>query len=197
MMNRFFLRLSRARYSKGFGVQSPFAFHLINDVINQKASFYAYSEIESSVSNHNDRIVRLSKLYFRLANYHRPRFIFDCCSRSDIQSSAFLLACPAAKVLTLNQLSTYVGGHDNRFTDTVLIRMCADDEGRVIFHHCLNSVNKNAMILIEGINRTDESKAFWRDVSDNNQTVLCFDLYYVGVVLFDNRFYKHNYIVNF
>src|SRR5574344_2932870 len=90
-MNRFILKMQRLRYSKGFGVQSPFAFALINDVINQKYRYDAYSKIEYMTKDMDGDTERLSKLYFRLARYSHPDVIRSEEHTSELQSPDHLV----------------------------------------------------------------------------------------------------------
>lgn len=50
------------RHSLGFGIHSPFAYHLITEVLHQRYGYYAYERLGS----------RRQRLVFRLALYFRP-----------------------------------------------------------------------------------------------------------------------------
>ena len=50
------------------------------------------------------------------------------------------------------------------------------------------------MLIVEGIWR---DKDFWREIVNSEQARITFDLYYCGIVLFDRKRHKENYIVNF
>lgn len=191
-MNRFILKMQRLRYSKGFGVQSPFAFALINDVINQKYRYDAYSKIEYMTKDMDGDTERLSKLYFRLARYSHPDVISDYSIHSLIDKSVFLLACPHAKVFSLNEFPIY-----DSSLNVGLFRMKIVADYRKIYQICLDSVSEDSLLIIEGINDSNESKMFWNEVVHDENTVLTFDLYYVGLVFFNKKYYKRNYIVNF
>ena len=41
------------------------------------------------------------------------------------------------------------------------------------------------------------AKKFWQQIQNDTRTRICFDLYYCGIVLFDKKRQKQNYIVNF
>ena len=57
-----------------------------------------------------------------------------------------------------------------------------------------NKVEDNTVLIIEGINR---NKRFWQSVKEDDRTSITFDLYYCGIVLFDKKRHKMNYVINF
>lgn len=59
--------ISRIGKSKGFGIQSPWAYSFVNDVIMEKLPYYEYSIIESKNLSKKDE--KKEKLYFRLRNF--------------------------------------------------------------------------------------------------------------------------------
>ena len=56
--------------------------------------------------------------------------------------------------------------------------------------------NIRTLLVIEGIGHNAAAKALWQKLLNDNRTGITFDLYYCGIVFFDKR-YKQNYIVNF
>ena len=56
--------------------------------------------------------------------------------------------------------------------------------------------NTRTLLVIEGIGHDTAAKALWQKLLNDNRTGITFDLYYCGIVFFDKR-YKQNYIVNF
>ena len=41
----------RLRHSKGFGIHSPFAFMLVNEIINSRCRYYGYDDIEPYIDS--------------------------------------------------------------------------------------------------------------------------------------------------
>ncbi len=107
-IERFLLFVSylyRAKYYKGHGVHSPFAFDLITNVFEGKSEFYSFSKIENirtkmlgnkdrvfvedfgtggSKQREISKIARVSvkkkaqsQLLFKLVNYSKPKVIFE------------------------------------------------------------------------------------------------------------------------
>ncbi|MDR1683602.1 MAG: hypothetical protein LBS25_09525 [Candidatus Symbiothrix sp.] len=80
----------KIRYRRGFGVHSPFVYNLINQVINEKHSYYAFEEIENfrkTIENGNDTIASITRsetqspaygaLLFRLVNFFKCKNVIE------------------------------------------------------------------------------------------------------------------------
>ena len=59
--------ISRIGKSRGFGIQSPWAYNFVRDVIFEKRPYYIYSEIDKQFSGRKER--KKQKLYFRVRNF--------------------------------------------------------------------------------------------------------------------------------
>ena len=59
--------LSRIGKSRGFGIQSPWAYSFVKDVISEKLPYYAYSDIENQYLDTREQ--KKHKLYFRVRNF--------------------------------------------------------------------------------------------------------------------------------
>ena len=85
LCKRPFVRLARFRHRCGYGVHSPFAFHLITGVIYETAPYYKYApllEEEKRLAAQHSRSwreepLRVKRLLFRLVNYARPETVVD------------------------------------------------------------------------------------------------------------------------
>ena len=53
------------------------------------------------------------------------------------------------------------------------------------------------MLILEGIYNVKHSKELWKEIVDDDRTGITYDLYDCGIVFFDKKKYKQNYIVNF
>lgn len=58
--------LCRIGKSKGFGIQSPWAYGFVKDVITEQLPYYAYEEMEQQFSGGE---LKRKKLYFRVMNF--------------------------------------------------------------------------------------------------------------------------------
>jgi predicted O-methyltransferase YrrM len=97
----------KLRYRKGYGVHSPFVYSLITKVIEEKAAFYAFDEIEklrqemvSPAHPLSDLTVRETQsrnygaLLFRIVNFYKCRQILQIGSSTGIMSLYLAMASP-------------------------------------------------------------------------------------------------------
>lgn len=183
-------------YSKGFGVQSPFAYSFITEVVNQTGLYYNYSELDKLYGVDGHIRSRLARLYFRLANYSQPSVVAEYCTATSSLDKAFLLAHGG---IDLRWLDSSVADTCNMDSiDRVdLFRIVLDSCYRDTFERALQKITSNSIIILEGIHNNNDTKAFWHEVVQNKNAVITFDLYYVGIVFFNISYYKQHYVVNF
>lgn len=79
--------LRRMGKAHGFGIQSPWAYSFVKDVITETLPYYIYEEIDAKAKSHKD--AKYQKLFHRLRNYaHDDKFVM--CSLSELESDSIL-----------------------------------------------------------------------------------------------------------
>ena len=58
-------------------------------------------------------------------------------------------------------------------------------------------MNADACMIVGGIHASEEKKNWWKQLKNDERVRITFDLYDIGIILFDPKRYKQNYIVNF
>ena len=165
-----FVWLSRIRYCRGFGIQSPSDYWVVRYVINEHWPYYQYE----SLGKHDDWLTRkLGMLYFRMANWLQPQTI-----ESDGYREYLHAGCRNALF----------------GKSTELIRLCIGDDCPSRLAFIYNKVCDKTVLIIEGIWK---DKSLWQQVVADPRTCVTFDLYYCGIVMFDKKRQKQNYIINF
>ena len=172
-MNRlkaFFIWLGRIGHCRGFGIQSPADYWLVRYVINEHWPYYSYSELGQ---DDNWLTQKLGRLYFRLANWCQPAMIM-----SDAYQAYMQAGCRKAKF----------------GESTEMIRLTLEGDYRNRLMDIYNKVNDTTLLIVEHLWK---DKQFWQEIIDDERTRVTFDLYYCGIVLFDKKRTKINYIINF
>ena len=85
--------LQRIRHSRGFGVQSPWAYHFIIDVIYGHFPQTRYKELERQVFGLGQVQRKLCRLYLRIANHLQPQTIVDYGSTTTAYRNYFKAGC--------------------------------------------------------------------------------------------------------
>lgn len=189
----------RCRHSRGFGVQSPWAYSFIRYVINEHYPYYAYKSLEGLHVGQAWLSRKLSRLYFRMSNHLQPRCVVNFGRRADVFSDYVKAGCRSSSVISMDSLVNG-GAHEDRLADFPLIDFarfepCAGC--KEAYMAALARVGAGSMFVVEGIHTSRLGRELWAEVMRDGRTGITFDLFYCGIVCFDKKRYRQNYIVNF
>ena len=182
-MARLFLnplvRLRRIPYRCGYGVHSPYAFDFITGVIYEGGIYYAYKELDallpSLVQVFGLRERKIMRLLFRVANFSHPRHALV------VNASAVPYAYMKAAVPSASWTDKLTGKADFIYLD----KACDDVFG---------CVAEDTILFLDHLR---EHKEWWERLKQNPLTAITFDLYDVGIALFDRTLNRKDYIVSF
>lgn len=186
--------LRRSRHSRGFGVQSPWAYRFIRYVVNEHYPYYAYDDLSRLYEGYPKQIQKLCRLYFRIANFWQAEQALDYSAASEtdiirLYGTFMKRGC--------NKLEVVPVRHAGDFSSVRLMRLSVEGDYRQVFEKAVSLANASTMIIVEQIKRDKESRTFWKSIVDNPRCITTFDLYYCGIIFFDKKRYKENYVVNF
>ena len=190
--------LRRIRHTRGFGVQSPSAYHFIRYVVNEHWPYYQYDLLGKK-----DKALtrKLGKLYFRVANWFQPHVIVNIGVDAPKYADYFHHGCNRAKVLTIRDVRTeellQSCVSSETFKEANIWRFSLSDEIHHFLKQILDKSNDKSLFIIEGIYRNKSNKQYWKEILSDSHTGVAFDLYYCGIVFFDKNQYKRCYKVNF
>lgn len=184
--------LRRIASCRGFGIQSPSAYMFVRYVINEHYSYYCYNELRQTFPNIDFTYIKLFRLYFRLVNYIQPKVVFDISDSLDEVRDAYYLAAKR----DIELIRIYLPGNSS-LNKVDMIRIKANDDSKKIFNRVCTIANSSTLLIIENIYWDKISKEFWKHVISDNRVGVTYDLYYCGIVMFDLKKYKKNYIINF
>jgi hypothetical protein len=166
----FFVWLKRIFHCRGFGIQSPTDYWLVRYVINEHWPYYAYDTLGKT----DEWLTRkLGLLYFRIANWRQPKTIESDGYRAYLQAG-----CRKA----------FFGAS----SELLMLKLEGDYQDRLLYIY--NKVKEDTVLIVDGICK---DRSFWRSLVADERTSITFDLYYCGIVLFDKKRHKQNYIINF
>ena len=170
--------LSRIHRCRGFGIQSPTDYAFVRYVVNEHWPYYAYDEL------HEDDWLRekLGRLNLRLANWRQPSAIL-----SDDYHPWFHAGCRKS---VLSPLASCFLPHASSNVELARISIDQWDAFIDLLPHC----DQQSVVVVEDIWRDPQR---WQQIARDARTGTTFDLYYCGIVFFDTKRYKHNYIINF
>ena len=168
-----FVWLCRIGHCRGFGIQSPTDYGFVRYVINEHGPYYQYK----GLGRDDDWLTRkLGRLYFRIANWLQPKVIVSSGYQMYLQAG-----CKTAKLQA-----------DADHAELILFKLEGDCRNRLATIY--NKVDEHSVLILENIR---QDKALWQEIVSDGRTGVTFDLYYCGIVMFDLKRHKHNYIINF
>lgn len=199
MYMRLWIWLTRICHCRGFGVQSPFAYHFITEIINECYPFYFYDRLKCDFPHLNKEESKLCRLYFRLVNEIQPASVLDYMPSVSAYNYTYTAACSKSKVATFDDgMSSYHIQNKLLSVEKIdFLRMSLDGDYASFFSAALGKTHQHSLFVIEGIHKNGAAKKFWKNLLANPVCGVTFDLYYTGIVFFDKSYYKQNYIVNF
>lgn len=165
--------LMRIRHRCGYGVHSPFAFRFLTDVVYEHTPYYAYSTLDASLPlAYGMRRKKGLHLIFRVANWLQPAVAVVpqevCHERRYLQAG-----CRHALVLA----HAPACGAD-------LIVLREPDE------RAAQMVRAGGVLILDNL---QQHREWFRRLP----ATVTFDLYDLGVAIYEERLTKQHYIINF
>ena len=172
-LTRLSVWLSRLNHCRGFGIQSPTDYWMVRYVINEHWPYYQYSEL-----GRGDNWLRrkLGRLYFRLANWRQPSVIV-----SSDYGDYWQAGCRRATVT-------------RQLPGTIALLHTGIGEADRLREYLHGHVDDRSVVVVEGL--WHDRKA-WRRLTADDRVRITFDLYYCGILLFDHKRTKQDYVINF
>lgn len=126
-----FLALQRIRHAHGFGIHSPSAFKFVTEILRTPYSYYAYDEIDGSISKKIDRLPRM-RHYAHLIHRIASRQNFNLCI---IVSPAYEFFANAVRLA------------DSRLEVCSTIPAEIPDKSLMLLHHDIINPHEAALII--------------------------------------------------
>ena len=133
--------IPRAIHRRGFGVQSPWAYELVRDVLFESLPYYAYDEQNLSSP--------MQQQLFRIRNHFQGQPIVVIDEKGEK----------------------------------------ANQRGEEV----LQTATPDTVLILEHIN--DENADLWTRMVDDPRTIITFDMRKRGMIIFDNKRIKQNYLL--
>ncbi len=171
--------LRRIRHRKGYGVHSPFAYDMLTQVIYSPGQYYDYKLLDAQFLGWNRLLLHrrmvIDRLLFRLTNRWQPTRIY----------------APHASKRAL----TYIR---RGCQHAVIDGSASTDEADFIYlsapvDNVMRHVGNECMLVLDNLTK---NKAFWKKLLTNERTRVTFDLYDVGIVIFDKRLQRQDFVIN-
>lgn len=210
------LRISR---SKGFGVQSPFAFRFVREVLNRRCSLPKLTHEDNHLLKLNGVSKQFLGLTVRLLRFQKPETVWtlgkDAQRFSIVQQTGFLdnffvlKEVPSDISLDIPMKSYIVKSKENFSTDEVespfdgslskydFATVPAEQLDEHLTEYLITHSKTSSMLFLTNIHVTKVALKNWQRLVKDDRTVITFDLYNHGIVFFDHTKSKQNFKVNY
>lgn len=214
--------LSRIKYRKGYGVQSPFAYSFFRDILFEDLPYYDFDKLkvikDPKLSEHTLQIM------YRIVNMVSPDVIFDinplsaapACYLSGVLTKSRTISFTEDKFVAkdISENTKSLGLHSEVRCGNILkeiMEVCSStseigfvnigliDNDSLLFEVSkllYSRISDDGVLMIEGIDRS-KVKGIWEMLSSGQRSCVAFDLYDIGIIFFkartDNEYYKVNY----
>ena len=194
----------RFRYRCGYGVHSPSDFFLITSVVYERLPYYAYERLKKTSSSKSLPHYRekVNKLLFRLVNFYRPETLIEV---GEGNGEAFRYMNHARtsmisvdlkgveKEETLRRLKMEL----ERLKQVDFLHIAFTPYYKEVFEMVFSYLHDESCVVVGDIYASEERKAWWQELINDERVRISFDLYDIGLLRFEKKRFKQNYKVNF
>jgi hypothetical protein len=193
-LRRFWIWLRSWGNSRGFGVQSPWAYQLVRYVLCERYPYYAYEELSKKFPDTDKLTRRLCELYFRIANYSQAGIWCFCLHHYDIKEVYVKEGCKKCHII--RGVDDDEGSAREKLIQSDILVMTLDDNWKSIYTTFTSQTQSSSILIVENIHASKMSLRAWRWMQQDERSGVTFDLYHCGIIFFDKKMYKQHYRVN-
>lgn len=206
--------INRYRHNRGFGIQSPNAFHFVTSVLKEKHSYYAYRIIDGIAVKCGKYPPSHYRRLFRIVNFVHPEnlILFAPDSAAKYAIIAANAKVPSfvfvEEVISDTECGRLLADRENKRFDTDveifkkqlmdigtvgLLYIGETDDYSSIVDEAIKYVSSNSVIVVENIHFSPKNEKWWENVKQNDSVCVTFDLYSIGIMFFDKKYKKQHY----
>lgn len=193
----------RFRHRCGYGVHSPSDFFLITSVIYEALPYYAYETLKETSGSKKCPHYRekVNRLLFRLVNHYHPSTLLEIGGGNGDALRYMQSAHPSMESIglkgeakdTLLRLKTELG----QLGKVGFLHIGPTPYYIEAFEETFPYLNEQSCVVIGDIHASKERHEWWKRLIQDERIRISFDLYDIGILLFEEKRFKQNYTVNF
>ncbi|MBR6338948.1 MAG: hypothetical protein IKR63_02305 [Alloprevotella sp.] len=187
--------LWRMPHRAGYGVHSPYAFQFIRGVVLEREAYYAYKALAAhragaALSERDDQLL------FRLVNFVQPRLTVSIGSLNPVTKHYLQTACQASRYVSLNSAADLqaVGNEEIGFLLCDLQDL-ADLPAESWLSRLSEQAAEGGLFCFLNIDASPNAQRLWHQLRALPAVRLSFDLYRIGLLSFERRLSRQDYIV--
>ncbi len=190
--------VKRFRHRRGWSVQSPFAFRFIKEVLFANPKHPAYATLAHIRRAHGiNSWARYDRLLLRLAAFAQPKTAVIFGQNAAVVSQYVKAGHSSAEVFDETEDIGHMLTQMAHLSHIDYAYIDADQHAAAFAEAAIRKAHAGSVIIIRHINRTPYMKQLWQCLEEDPRTVVTFDLYYLGIVLFRQGLSKEAHKVCF
>jgi len=191
------------RYRCGYGVHSPSDFFLITSVIYEALPYYAYETLRKTPTSKERPYYRekVNRLLFRLVNFYHPSTLMEVGEGNGDALRYMRAARPSMKSVGLDGESknTMLCLKDEleQMKNVGFLHIGPTSYYMEVFEKVFPYLNEQSCVVVGEIHTSKQREEWWKKLIQDERVRISFDLHDIGILLFEAKRFKQNYIVNF
>ena len=207
---------------KGFGVHSPWAYDLIEFVINEKWPYYAYDDLYPFWQKAPDWLPQYpqsrDELMFRLVNRFNPAFILEVGTGAGVTTGYLASVNSKSNVVTIDNRHSsnkdvarnlkkikniaYLTGNVMETLQDVIadtpridfVHVAHTLDFREVVEQLLPVMSQDSVMVIQDMGKK-EKKEWWKQLIEDPRIGVTFQLSKLGILFFDHTKTKQHYVL--
>ena len=213
--------LYKIRHHRGHGIHSPFVFSFITKVIEEKTQYNAYDDVRNYLSLFPELSFRENKthrLLLKIVNYFNVKTILELGSGSGINTLYMTVTASDIECLSVelspvkyntaqrlyNEWNRNILQSKEQFPIIIEKKDCIfvdlknyKSTHNELVEYLLSLIHKDSIIIIDGIRTNRKLQALWKMLVQQDDVIVSLDLFHIGILFFDKKYYKRNYKLSF
>ncbi len=188
--------INRLRHNRGYGVQSPAAFHFVMHVLREgRHRYYSYQYIDNIAKRSKEYSPAHCRRLFRIANALHPQSILSIDNGKCVEQ-VLKTACNNAKYSATQDIEHFTAQLMKEPPAELLMIGDTPHYAKAL-DKALPHAKAHTAIIIENIRSSAEKKAWWQHTINRKEVVVSMDLYNTGLLFFDPQYRKQHYTFHF
>ena len=207
---------------QGFGVHSPWAYDLIENVINERNPYYAYEDLYSFWEKAPQYMPQYpqsrDELLFRLVNRFNPKFILEVGTGAGVSTGYLASVFKESKVITVDFPNPaekevrrnlkkipnieYIAADVLETVQDILdsgdipqfIHIAHTPLWRQAVEMILPYATPDTVIVVEDLGKK-QKKEWWKEIIKDERVGVTFQLTKLGLLFFDKKMTKQHYVL--
>ena len=180
--------LSRWSRALGFGIQPPWAYHFVTQVVNDRTDYKTYWVLQEAMPADSSASLRLARLLFRFARAETLTHWWIRTPHAALYGRYIQAGYPPSKLLT-GELGD--GETASLVPDVYLVHL--EEDWKSCFLRFIAQPRKGTFFILEGISLNRRCQCIWKEMVTRCRDYLTFDLFDCGIILYDSTKTIGNY----